>query len=311
MKLVCDTARIRDRTQTTRLAGCLLALVIGLPACGPIGLPGEAGGGGEPTGPGRRSQALVLSPEDELRLGRHAYHEILAHSRPLPRNSDEVRRVTRVGERIARAAMIEPLEREINLHFDPAYMEWEFNVLEDEHVNAFCLPGGKVAVYTGLLRLVEDDDDFLATVLSHEIAHALAHHANERIASQELTQRARSAAGNGMGELDAGESARLIQILAGLGSQIHGLSAARRQESEADHIGLFLMAFAGYNPEKAVLFWDRMQQVSQQRGAPIEILSDHPSDARRVAQIQAWAPQALGAKQAFDEGKIASDSRSR
>jgi metalloendopeptidase OMA1, mitochondrial len=310
MKIDRHAARILHRS-SARLTGCLLAMLVALPACGPIDMSAEQGGAAEAAGPGRRPQALVLSPEEELRLGRHAYREILARSRPLPRNSDEVRRVTRVGERIARAAMIEPLEREINLHFDPAYMEWEFNVLEDEHVNAFCLPGGKVAVFTGLLRLVEDDDDFLATVLSHEIAHALAHHANERIASQELTQRARSASGDEMGSLEPGESARLIDILAGIGSQIHGLSAARRQESEADHIGLFLMAFAGYNPEKAVLFWDRMQQVSQQRGAPIEILSDHPSDARRIAQIQAWGPQALGAKQAFDEGHIATGGRQR
>jgi predicted Zn-dependent protease len=223
----------------------------------------------------------------------------------LPHNSDAVRRVRRVGERIARAAEIEPLQREINLHFDPRYMEWEFNVVEDDHVNAFCLPGGKVVVFTGLLQLVEDNDEFLATVLSHEIAHALAHHASERIASQQMLSHAKRASSGDMGSLDSGERTRMIDVLAGIGTELYGLSAARRQESEADHIGLFLMAFAGYDPGKAVLFWDRMLEISQQRGAPIEILSDHPSDARRIAQIQAWAPQAAGAKEALDEGRIA------
>ena len=280
-----DHADRRNR----RIAGCLLLLALCVPACAPVDEPGGQNGPIETTGPGRRRQELALSPEQELRLGRQAYREILSRSRVLPRNSDDVRRVTRVGERIARASEIEPLQREIGLHFDPAYLEWEFNVVEDNHINAFCLPGGKVVVFTGLLRVVEYNDDFLATVLSHEIAHALAHHASERIASQQMVSGARAASEGDMGALGSDERGRMIDVVAGIGSQLYGLSAERRQESEADHIGLFLMAFAGYDPLKAVLFWDRMLQISQGRGTPIEILSDHPSDSRRIAQIQAWA----------------------
>jgi metalloendopeptidase OMA1, mitochondrial len=284
----------------------LLASSLGLLGCAPGDGP-AVGGAGE--GPGRRQQALALTPEEELKLGRQAFREILAKSRVLPKNTDEVRRVTRVGRRIAQAAEIQPLEREINLHFDPDYIEWEFAVVVEPHVNAFCLPGGKVVVYTGLLSVVQESDDFLATVLSHEIAHALAHHASERVAAHQMTQPARDSSNGDMGSMEVGEKSRLIDVLAGIGSELHGLSAARRQESEADHIGLFLMTFAGYNPEKAVVFWERMQEISQQRGTPLEILSDHPSDARRIAQIRAWAPQAEGAKKAFELGRIAPADR--
>jgi predicted Zn-dependent protease len=276
-----------------------LSLLVVLPACSPVDL---GGAGGE--GPGHRQQNLALTPEEELELGRQAYREVLARGNPLPENSREVRRVRTVGMRIARSAELEPLRREINLHFDPHDMEWEFSVLDDPHINAFCLPGGKVVVFTGLLP-VADNDDFLATVLSHEIAHALAHHASERIAYQQLTSQAREAGGGRMSRLDAQDQAHIIRVLAGISSQLYGLSASRRQESEADHIGLFLMAFAGYDPERAVEFWLRMREISNERGSPPELLSDHPSDARRISQIEAWAPMAAGAKRAYDEGRIA------
>src|SRR5262249_31818251 len=149
----------------------------------------------------------------------------------------------------------------------------------DRQINAFCLPGGKIAVYTGLLRVVENDDQ-LATVLSHEIAHALAHHASERIA------RAKNVPG--------GES-----ILSQLINKKHD----REQEAEADKIGVFLMTFAGYDPREAVAFWERMQQAHQ--GAPPEILSDHPSDAHRIQAMQDNVRRAMAGKKAFDEGRIA------
>ena len=302
----------RRRTNGLAVLFLSMASVLSPMACAPPEGTPVSGGGSADTGglgPGRRAQSLALSPEEELQLGRKAYREILAKSQPLPQNSEPVRRVRRVGGRIARAAEIEPLDREINLHFDPNYVEWEFNVLEDKQVNAFCLPGGKVVVYTGLLNLVQDDDDYLATVISHEIAHALAHHASERLATQNLLGQAHLASDSSLNRLDNADKARIVQVLAGLGSSLYGLSAERKQESEADHIGLFLMTFAGYDPEKAVNFWQRMMQESQGRGAPFEILSDHPSDARRINQIQAWAPQAEGAKKAFDEGRIAPAGR--
>jgi len=154
--------------------------------------------------------------------------------------------------------------------------EWEANVIEDRRVNAFCLPGGKIAVYSAILQVTQNDDQ-LATVLSHEIAHALAHHSNERVTRE--------------------ESGRVNVLL--------NKAFDRQQESEADHIGIFLMTFAGYNPEEATRFWERMRQLSQGREIP-EILSDHPSDERRIRDIERWVPKAERAKRAFDKGNIAS-----
>ena len=140
--------------------------------------------------------------------------------------------------------------------------------------NAFCLPAGKMVVFTGILPVAETDAQ-LATVLSHEMAHALAHHGSERVA--------RERSGGGV-----------------LGK----LKYDRFQESEADHIGIFLMAFAGYDPDEAVEFWQRMQALSS-GGQPPEILSDHPNHETRIKQLRAWAPRAKAAKAAFDEGRIA------
>jgi predicted Zn-dependent protease len=230
-------------------------------------------------GPGHRPQELALSPEQELELGRKAYREVLEKWQALPHGSKEVKRVTQVGERIAGTVKIEPLMREINLHVSDYRFEWEFNVLEDQHVNAFCLPGGKVAVFTGLLHVVQNDSQ-LAAVLGHEVAHALAHHASERLARQERE-------GGG--------------LLAALREKKYD----REQESEADHIGVFLMTFAGYDPRQAVVFWQRMERLSGERGQVPEILSDHPSDQRRIQQLEEWVPKAEAAKKAYDEGRVA------
>jgi predicted Zn-dependent protease len=181
-----------------------------------------------------------------------------------------------VAGRVIRAAGIEPLQREINLHVRGYRFEWEANVIADQRINAFCLPGGKIAVYSGILPVAQNDDQ-LATVLSHEIAHALAHHSNERVTREESGQ---------------------VNVL---------LNKAfdRRQETEADHIGLFLMTFAGYDPGEAVRFWVRMGRATQGAGAIPEILSDHPSDEHRVRDMERWVPMARAAKRAFDEGRIA------
>jgi predicted Zn-dependent protease len=230
-------------------------------------------------GPGHRPQELALSPQEELELGRKAYREVLDKWQALPHGSKEVKRVTHVGERIADTVKIGPLMREINLHVSEYRFEWEFNVLEDNHVNAFCLPGGKVAVFTGLLHVVQNDDQ-LAAVLGHEVAHALAHHASERLARQERE-------GGG--------------LLAALREKRYD----RDQESEADHIGVFLMTFAGYDPREAVTFWEHMRQLSERQGRVPEILSDHPSDEHRIRELEGWVPKAEAAKKAYDEGRVA------
>src|SRR5262249_27542812 len=162
-------------------------------------------------------------------------------------------------------------------------------VLLSKQVNAFCLPGGKVAVFTGLLPVASQNgrlnDDQLATVMAHEIAHALAHHASERIARQQQYQRAMEALNGAMGSLPPGQRKTLIGLL-GAGAQVGSLSYDRQQESEADHIGIFLMTFAGYDPRQAIVFWEKMQALASKQGRPPEVLSSHPSDARRIVQIK-------------------------
>jgi predicted Zn-dependent protease len=250
-----------------------------------FGLLSLACGGVQPSaegeGPGHRQQRLALSPQQELELGRKAYHEVLSdpqkYGRPLPANSPEVQRVRRVVDKLIRAWEIEPLQREMNLVRKDYRYEWEVNVLEKNTVNAFCLPGGKIAVFSGLLRVAETDDQ-IAVVLGHEMGHALAHHASERIARDEMNH--------------------------GSGGGFWEKAFDRAQETEADHIGLFLMTFAGYDPDESVRFWERMEQLTKGRSTP-EILSDHPSDEHRIHDLKEWIPKARAAKKAYDEGKIA------
>jgi predicted Zn-dependent protease len=230
-------------------------------------------------GPGHRRQILGLTPEQEFELGEKAYRKILDEARQqdalLPQDSQMVEHVRRVGKRIIQAVEIKPLQREINLNLRGYRFDWQFNVIRSRQVNAFCLPAGRVVVYTGLMRIV-DNDDQLATVLAHEIAHALAHHANERITTE--------------------ESGRV--------NWLYRQAYDRDQESEADHIGLFLMTFAGYDPDEALVFWQHMARLSRGGQLP-EILSNHPSDQRRIEQLRKWIPQAKAAKQAFEQHRIA------
>jgi predicted Zn-dependent protease len=244
--------------------------------CG-VDLPNEPG-----EGPGHRSQQLGLRPDQELALGQQAYREVLQESRGriLPADDPQVARVRSIAKRIVRAAGIRPLQHEINLQLSGYRFEWEANVIENRQMNAFCLPGGKIAVYTGILPVAQNDAQ-LATVLSHEIAHALAHHSNERVTLQE-----------------SGRVGVLAQK-----------AFSRRQEAEADHIGVFLMTFADYEPEEAVRFWERMSRANQNAGGIPEFLSDHPSDAARIQNMQQWVPLARAGKRAFDEGRIAPSAR--
>jgi predicted Zn-dependent protease len=267
-------ARSQPRVSPRRAAalGVVILAVFASQGCSPIG---EQGG----SGPGHRRQVLGLTPEQEFDLGQKAYRQILREAEQkdvlLSQNSAPVRRVKQVGDRIVKAVQIKPLQREINLHLEGYRFDWQYNVIKSKQVNAFCLPGGRIVVYTNLLRVVQNDDQ-LATVLSHEIAHALAHHANERITVE--------------------QSGRV--------NWLFRQAYDRQQESEADHIGLFLMTFAGYDPDEALVFWQRMVELSRGGQLP-EILSNHPSDKRRIQQIRAWLPRVKAAKVAYDHHRIA------
>jgi predicted Zn-dependent protease len=242
-------------------------------------MPGPEGEG-QGEGPGHRYQKLALSPEQELAVGRKAYQKVLreASGDVLPEGSWQSQRVRRVVAKLKRAVDIEPLRREINLHIEGFTFDWNVSVIVDRQINAFCLPAGEIVVFTGIFNVAEDDDQ-LATVLSHEMSHALAHHASERIARKEQ------------------EGSSVLGILS-------SLRFNRDQEEEADKIGLFLMTFAGYNPSEAVRFWERMGQAMGSSSRP-EILSDHPNDATRIRNMQRWVPLARAALEAYRAGRIA------
>lgn len=231
-----------------------------------------------------RDQLIFFSEEKELQFGMQAYREVLREVR-LSENPEVTEMVQRVGQRIAKAAN------------KPEY-QWEFAVIqEDKMVNAFCLPGGKVAVFTGILK-VTNGEPGLATVMGHEIAHALQRHGVERMSRSILDQIAQLGAIGAAASGHAGGAA--IQGLLGAYGVNVSLPFNRKQESEADYIGLRLMAEAGYDPREAVPFWERMSGCPRQmigkvcfRSSVPEFLSTHPSDATRINQIEAWLPEAL------------------
>jgi len=194
--------------------------------------------------------------------------------------------VTRVGKRIAAAT--EAYLRAAGLESEIKNFSWEFNLVKSNEVNAWCLPGGKIVVYEGIMNLVSSDDE-LAVVLGHEVAHAVAKHSNERMSQQLLAQYGASA----VSIFTSGKSAATQQIA----QSVYGLGAnygvmqpfSRKHESEADKMGLVLMTIAGYNPDAAVTFWQKMQATSS--STTPEFMSSHPSHETRIADIQKQLPE--------------------
>ena len=213
-----------------------------------------------------------------MALGLDAYQQAL-QSTKLSTDADQVQMVRRVGARLAQAA-------------DKPDYKWEFNLIDDpKTLNAFCLPGGKVAVYSGILPVTRDDNG-LAVVLGHEIAHALARHGDERMSQGLIAQ----FGGVALDALLAEKPAQVRQMYAaayGTGANVGVLLPyGRKQESEADRIGLVIMAKAGYDPGQAVGFWQRMLEKSKGQSRPPEFLSSHPADETRIKDIQSWLPEA-------------------
>jgi predicted Zn-dependent protease len=222
-----------------------------------------------------RSQLILVSQRDENALGAQAFTQVVAKSR-IDQSPALNRDVVEVGERLARVA-------------NRPDFQWKFVVIDDpKQVNAFCLPGGKVAIYTGILPVAQDQAG-LAVVLGHEIAHALARHGAERMSQGMVAQSVGQALAISLG---GGAESAMILAAYGLGAQ-YGvlLPYGRTQESEADHIGLLLMAQAGYDPRVAVEFWQRMERSGGGGGTP-EFLSTHPGHGTRVKQLSEWMPEA-------------------
>ena len=168
---------------------------------------------------------------------------------------------------------------------------WEFNLVQDKQVNAWCMPGGKIVVYEGLLPITQDEAS-LAIVLGHEIAHAVAKHSAEQLSTQMKQQYGLQIGSAVASALGMGQNTQsIVQAIAAQGFNFKNLSYSRSHESEADHMGLIFAAMAGYDPQVAVSFWQRMAASST--GQTAEFLSDHPNDATRIKQIQGWMPEAL------------------
>ncbi len=229
-----------------------------------------------------RRQLLLMSEESENEMGLAAWSEVLEQEKPST-NQDWAAMVRRVGERIAAVA-------------GRPDFEWEFRVIDSDSMNAFCLPGGKVAVYTGILPVCRDEAG-LAVVMSHEVGHAIARHGGERMSYQTAQNLGKSAIGMVM--QNQKEQKQLIVMTAYGAASEYGviLPYSRRHELEADGIGLKLMAQAGYDPSVAPEFWERFSSMKQGE-SPMEFLSTHPSDARRAAALREQLPAAMTAYKA-------------
>ncbi|MDQ6756923.1 MAG: M48 family metallopeptidase [Bacteroidota bacterium] len=236
-----------------------------------------------------RSQ-LSLIPESALQQEAVSqYRTFLSQNKSINEsNSRDAEMVRRVGTRLANA--ITQYYNSKGLGKELEGYQWEFNLIDNKEVNAWCMPGGKVVVYTGLLPVAQNEAA-LAIVLGHEITHAVAHHGQERISQAMLAQ--------GIGQLGAGvfannpQSSNIFNAIYAPGAQIGVLLPnSRNQELEADHYGLLFAAMAGYNPREAIPFWTRMANLNNGQKPP-EFLSDHPVDAKRIQKIQGYMNEAL------------------
>lgn len=224
-----------------------------------------------------RGQLQLMSEKQEASMGFSAYQDVLKKEK-ISHDPQLNERVTRVGSRIAAAT-------------GKTDYRWEFKVIEnDKMINAFCLPGGKVAVYTGLLPIAKDDAG-LAAVIGHEVAHAIARHGGERVSQQLLVEGVAAAAA--VSTKDP-QKADLYAGLLGVGATVGILLPySRLQESEADRLGLIYMARAGYDPRAARDLWLRMAEAGKGKGRPPEFLSTHPADATRIRDIERLLPEAM------------------
>ena len=236
-----------------------------------------------------RKQNILVSDEQVLSLSNKEYSDYMKSAK-LSTNSANTAMVKRVGQRLATA--VEKYLNEHGLQAETKEYSWEFNLVQDQSVNAFCMPGGKIVVYEGLLPVTKDEAS-LAIVLGHEIAHAVAKHSAEQMSKQiknqygtEILGQVLNAAGVSSG------TTQLTQIIAQKGLQFRSLKYSRDNESEADRMGLIFAAMAGYDPNVAVSFWQRMAQMTGNSNQS-DVFSDHPSDAKRIAAIKLELPEAL------------------
>lgn len=236
-----------------------------------------------------RSQMMLVSESEERQMGLQAYQQVLSKE-ALSHDAQVNALIDKVGRRIAAAAERPPGE----LWRAPRF-RWEFKTVDNNEPNAFCLPGGKVVVYTGILPITRTEAG-LAVVIGHEVAHALARHGAERMSDQMVAQVGASAAAIAMAATIGGNNRRYVPVMMaalGAGATVgYLLPMSRAQESEADRIGLVLMALAGYDPREALGVWERMRAANTGKHNA-EWLSTHPADSTRLADIRRWLPEAM------------------
>ncbi len=230
---------------------------------------------------------LNLLPTSQLRsMSFSQYQQVKNETPPLPNTDARAQMIKKVGKKLSEAANSYMSKNGMKDRISD--FEWEFNIIDDPTINAWCMPGGKVMFYTGILPICEKEEG-VATVMGHEIAHAIANHGNERM-SHALAVQAGGVALSVLLQDKPQEAQELFLTSFGVGSQLGILKYSRLHESEADKMGLVFMAMAGYDPGAAVDFWKRMAALG---GANVpEFMSTHPSDARRVKDIQDFLPEA-------------------
>lgn len=235
-----------------------------------------------------RKQLSLVGDAEVNQSAAASYKQLLSDPKTkVVASGTDAQRVKRIGTNLSIA--IERYLKE-NGYGGQYNFQWEFNLIQSNEINAWCMPGGKVAVYTGLLP-VANTDAYLAVVMGHEIGHAIARHSAERISHQLAVQ----GVGGAVGVATSGQSSatqNVINQLYGVGGNLVLLKYSRNQESEADRLGLTFMAMAGYDPHNAIGFWQRMA-AQNKGGAPPELLSTHPADATRIQDIQNRIPEAM------------------
>jgi len=234
-----------------------------------------------------RKQLNLVSNEEIIPLAETQYREVVAQG-PLSNDAAQSAMIKSVGARIQKA--VEEYMAQNNMSQQLSGFAWEFNLIEQDVANAWCMPGGKVAFYTGIMPICQDETG-IAVVMGHEVAHAIANHGRERMSQSMVAEMGLSSINAAMGQ-DPTLTKEIFMQSMGIGTQLGMLRFSRQHESEADKIGLIFMAMAGYNPEAAPEFWERMKSMTG-GDAPPEWLSTHPSHETRIADLTAAIPEAM------------------
>lgn len=235
-----------------------------------------------------RSQLSLLPESQMMSMSLTSYQDFLKQNPPVPVNNNSSKRVAAVGARIADAVTRFMADNKMSDRI--AGYKWEFNLVESKEINAWCMSGGKVVVYSALLPVCKDDAG-LAIVMGHEIAHAVARHGNERMSQQLLIQLGGTSLDLAM-QKKPEETKQIFQQAYGLGSQFGSLAYSRKHEYEADELGLIFAAMAGYDPHRAIGFWQDMSASSGGAKQP-EWISTHPTDQNRIEKLKSLMPKAM------------------